>query len=119
MVVVAASLTPMFVLLGERLASTERSAASFGAGLAGLNAVLAYGLVRWSHRRRSARSFLAVVLGSMLGRMVVMLAAVVWGILGLGLPRLPLVVALLSYFVVFLVVEISVLQARTSGAEAR
>jgi hypothetical protein len=50
------------------------------------------------------------------GRMGLMLAAVVAGVLLLGLPKLPLAASLLSYFVLFLVMELSVLHRRTSGA---
>ena len=47
--------------------------------------------------------------------MVVMLAAVVVGLLALGLPRLPLAFSLLSYFVVFLAMELTILHRQTSG----
>jgi len=46
---------------------------------------------------------LGAVLGGMVGRVALMLGAVVVGILGLGLPRLPLVASLLGYFMLFLV----------------
>ena len=46
--------------------------------------------------------------------MAVMLAAVLAGVLVLGLPRLPLVVSLLGYFVVFLGLELT-LQHRHAG----
>jgi hypothetical protein len=63
---------------------------------------------------------MGAVLGGMVGRMAVMLAAVVAGVLVLGLPKVPLAVSLLGYFVVFLVFELTVLQRRTgSAAEAR
>ena len=45
--------------------------------------------------------------------MALMLAAVVAGVLLLGLPKLPLAVSLLSYFVLFLVMELSILHRRT------
>ena len=44
-----------------------------------------------------------------------MLAAVVAGVLLLGLPKLPLAVSLLSYFVLFLIMELSILHRRTSA----
>ena len=44
----------------------------------------------------------------MVGRMGLMLAAVVLGVLLLELPRLPLVVSLLSYYTLFLVMELTV-----------
>ena len=69
--------------------------------------------MRWS-AGRSTNAFLRAVLGGMVGRMVLMLAAVVAGVLALGLPRLPLAFSLLSYFVVFLVMELSILHRRTT-----
>ena len=48
--------------------------------------------------------------------MGLMLAAVVAGVLLLGLPKLPLAVSLLSYFVLFLVMELTILHRRTSAA---
>ena len=46
--------------------------------------------------------------------MAVLLIAVVAGIVLFGLPRVPLAVSLLSYFVLFLVMEITILHRRTS-----
>jgi len=69
--------------------------------------------------RRSTNVFLGAVLGGMVGRMGLMLAAVVVAVLLLGLPKVPLAVSLLAYFVVFLVLELALIQRRTSGAEAR
>ena len=68
---------------------------------------------RWSERR-STKVFLGAVLGGMAGRMALMLAAVLVGVLVLELPRLPLVVSLLGYFVLFMVLELTV-QHRHSG----
>jgi branched-subunit amino acid ABC-type transport system permease component len=78
-----------------------------------LNTLAAHALVLWSERR-STKVFLGAVLGGMAGRMALMLAAVVVGVLGLGLPRLPLVASLLGYFVLFLVLELT-LQHRHAG----
>lgn len=92
--------------------------AAFGAGLAAANTLLAYGLVVWS-ARRSTNVFLGAVLGGMVGRMGLMLAAVVAAVLFLGLPKLPVAFSLLAYFVVFLVFELTLLHRRTSSpAEA-
>jgi hypothetical protein len=91
-----------------------RSASAFGAGLALVNTIAAHALVRWS-TGRSTQAFLGAVLGGMIGRMGLMLAAVIAGVVWLGLPRLPLVGTLLPYFVLFLVVELSVLH-REPGA---
>ena len=90
-----------------------RKAAAYGAALAGANTLLAFVLARWGFRR-SNTVFLGAVLGGMVGRMGVMLAAVVAGVLLLGLPKVPLAVSLLAYFVVFLVFELMVLHRQTS-----
>jgi hypothetical protein len=83
-----------------------RSAVVFGAALAALNTVAAHALVVWSERR-STKVFLGAVLGGMVGRMALMLGSVVAGVLGFELPRLPLVASLLGYFMVFLVLELT------------
>ena len=75
----------------------------------------AHALVQWSSRR-STNAFLGAVLGGMVGRMALMLAAVVAGVLLLDLPKVPLAVSLLSYFVLFLAMELTILHRRTSGA---
>ena len=100
--------------LHERLGGQERWAMAYGGGLAGLNTIGAYALVQWAGRR-SQRTFLAAVLGGMVARMALMLVAVVVGLVGLGLPRLPLAFTLLGFFVLFLVFEIAVLQRRTTA----
>jgi hypothetical protein len=89
-----------------------RWAAVYGSGLALGNTILAHFIVVWSERR-STNVFLGAVLGGMIGRMALLLAAVASGVLILGLPKIPLAVSLLSYFVVFLVLEIAVLHRRT------
>lgn len=104
------------VALGRADAPTRWSAA-FGTGLALANTITAHALVRWSYRR-SGNAFLGAVLGGMVGRMAAMLAAVVAAILWLDLPRVPLVAALLSYFVVFLAIEIAILHRRTGATLA-
>ena len=90
-----------------------RGAAAYGAALALANTQVAHALVLWSSRR-STNAFLGAVLGGMVGRMGLMLAAVVAGVLWLGLPKLPLTASLLSYFVVFLIMELTILHRRTS-----
>ena len=84
-----------------------------GAALAALNTILAYFLALWS-ASRSTTVFMKAVLGGMLLRMAFMLAAVVAGILILDLPRVPLVISLLAFFVLFLVLELTILHRRTS-----
>jgi hypothetical protein len=93
-----------------------RWAAAVGTGLALANTVAAHALVRWSSGR-STKAFLGAVLGGMVGRMGLMLAAVVAGILWVGLPSVPLVVSLLFFFVVFLALEMAILH-RHAGASA-
>jgi hypothetical protein len=95
----------------------QRLAAAVGAGLASVNTVLAYAFVLWGERR-SNTMFLGAVLGGMVGRMGAMLAAVVASVLWLGLPKVPLAVSLLSYFVLFLILELTILHKKTSR-EAR
>jgi hypothetical protein len=112
--VVAVSLGGLWTVLPDQ----NRTAALAGAALAAVNTLAAYGLVLWA-AGRSTNAFLGVVLGGMVGRMGAMLAAVVAGVLVFGLPKVPLAVSLLAYFVLFLVFELTVLQRRTSGAEAR
>ena len=99
----------------RRSEGPTRWAVAYGAGLALANTLAAHGLVLWS-ARRSTNAFLGAVLGGMVGRMVLLLAAVVAGVLLLGLPKLPLAGSLLSYFVLFLIMELSVLHHRSSGA---
>jgi hypothetical protein len=101
----------------RRADAPVRWAVAFGAGLAVVNTVAAHALVLWSSRR-STNAFLGAVLGGMVGRMGIMLAAVVSGVLLLGLPRLPLAASLLSYFVLFLFMELSILHRRTTTAPA-
>jgi len=113
---VAAPLAVFWLLKGGSDPWTVRSAA-FGAGLAGLNAIVAYALVQWSHGR-STKAFMGAILGGMLGRMAVLLASVVVGIGVLDLRRLPLVTALLGYFVFFLIVELTVLHRPGTTSEA-
>jgi hypothetical protein len=98
--------------LGLRgLDARARWAALAGAGLAGVNTLGAYGLVLWS-TGRSTNAFMGAVLGGMVARMGVMLLAVVALVLAAGLPKVPLAISLLSYFVVFLVMELAILHKR-------
>lgn len=114
--VVTAAAAIAFPLTLRHLDGPARTAVAYGTTLAVLNTLAAHALVVWSEGR-STNAFLRAVLGGMAGRMAVTLAAVVVGILALGLPRLPLVVALLSFFVVFLIMELSILH-RQKGATA-
>jgi hypothetical protein len=93
------------------LETRARWAALLGGALAALNAITAYLLVLWSASRPTG-AFLKAILGGMVGRMAFLLAAVLVAVLGLGLPSVPLAVSLLSYFVLFLVLELAVLHRR-------
>ena len=92
-----------------------RSAVVAGGALAALNTILAYFLVLWS-AGRSTNVFLGAVLGGMVGRMALMLAAVVTGLLVFELPALPFAISLLAFFVLFLVLELTILHRRTGEA---
>jgi len=93
-----------------------RSAVLTGGALAAVNTIVAYFLVLWS-AGRSTSVFLGVVLGGMVGRMALMLAAVAAGVLVFDLPKVPFTISLLAFFVLFLVLELTILHRRT-GASA-
>jgi hypothetical protein len=111
---VAGPLSILLLATGRSEPASVRAAA-FGAGLAGLNAVAAYAIVLWS-KGRSTNVFLGAVLGGMVGRMGLLLAAVALGLGIFDLPRLPLVCALLAYFIIFLVLEMKALHERSTPA---
>jgi hypothetical protein len=111
---VAGSLGLWWLIAGRSRGGEELGAVAFGAGLAAVNTIVAHALVLWS-QPRSTNAFL----GAVLGRMGLMVAAVVAAVLGLGLPKVPLAVSLLGHFVAFLVAELTILHRRTlSGVEA-
>ena len=110
--VVAVSFGMLWPVLSAAFGKQARGAALLGGLLAAANTLLAYALVAWSERR-STKVFMGAVLGGMLGRMALLLAAVVALVLWLGLPKVPLAAGLLSYFVLFLVLEIAVLHRKT------
>jgi hypothetical protein len=113
--IVLVSLGLLLTLLGTFDPRT-RLAILAGSVLATLNTVVAYGLVRWS-RNRSPTAFMGAVLGGMVGRMGVMLGAIALGVLFFGLPKIPLAVSLLAYFVLFLLFELAQLHGeRGAGA---
>jgi hypothetical protein len=114
---VAGTLALAWPPLLSRLDVRGRWAAVFGGGVAAANALAAYFLVVWS-QKKSTSVFMGAVLGGMVGRMALMLAAVVAAVLALGLPKVPLVVSLLGYFVVLLALELAVVHRRTTP-EAR
>ena len=109
----AVPLAASWPVLGGRRDGTF-AAVALGGGLAGLNAVAAYALIAWSAGRSNV-AFFRAVLGGTLGRMAFLLGAVAVAILGFGLPRLPVVIALLSFYVAFLALELAVVH-RSPGA---
>jgi hypothetical protein len=116
---VGGSLLLVLPALAGVLDSAGRAAALLGGVLAALNTFAAFFLVRWSEKR-SSNTFIRAVIGGMVARMALMLGAVVAAVLYLGLPKEPLAISLLSYFVLFLIVELRVLHKHTGPpAEAR
>jgi hypothetical protein len=113
--VVAGTLGLVWLGFASRLGAPALRAVVLGSLIAAANTLAAYGLVRWAERR-STNVFMGAVLGGMVGRMGLMLALVVAAVLLLGVPKVPLAVSLLSYFVFFLVFEIAVLQKQRPGA---
>jgi hypothetical protein len=109
--VIATSLAAVF----PAVAPESRPAVVFGSLLAGANALAAHFLAVWS-APRSTSVFMRAVLGGMVGRMFVMLAAFLGGTLGFGLRPVPLAIALLSYFVLFLVFELVLLSRAAERA---
>lgn len=112
----------VLVLVGGTLAllstllpldSPTRWAAVYGGAVAAANALAAYFLVLWSETRPTS-DFFRAVLGGMVGRLAVMLGAVILAVVFLDLPRVPLAVSLLGYFVVLLAFELAVVHKRTS-----
>ena len=110
--IVTSAVALSMAALRPALAPDAWRAALVGALLAAANAVAAYALVAWS-AGRSNTAFFRAVLGGTLGRMAVVLAAVVAAVVGLGLPRLPLVASLLGCFVAFLALELVVVHRRS------
>ena len=112
------SFAALWPVLSAGFGERALGAALLGGLLAAANTLVAYALVVWSERR-STKVFMGAVLGGMLGRMLLLLAAVVALVAWLGLPKVPLAVGLLSYFVLFLVFEIAVLHRKTTVTVTR
>ena len=91
----------------------QRAAALYGAGVATVNALGAFAVMRWAEGRPTT-AFLTAVLGGMAVRMAGVLLAVLLATLVLDLPRLALAVSLLGYFTVFLVLEMVAVRATQS-----
>lgn len=118
LLIVSGSLLLLLPALSGVLDASGRIATLLGGTLAALNTLLAYFLLDWSEKRPT-NVFLSAVLGGMVARMALMLAAVVGAVTYFGLPKVPLAVSLLSYFVLFLIFELRVLQKRTTPAPQR
>lgn len=116
--VAVGTLVVAWPLVLRALDRAARSAVLFGLAVALANTLAAHALLRWSGGR-STTAFLRAVLGGMLARMALMLAAVLAGLLALGLPRLPLAFSLLSYFALFLTMELTILHRQTSSEGSR
>ena len=107
-------------ILGDGLTTAGRSAVLLAGLLAAGNAVGAYFLATWASARHSNVVFMQAVLGGMLGRMTLMLAAVAVALFLFKLPQVAFVVSLLTHFVLFLVLEVAVLSRRAPvPSEAR
>jgi hypothetical protein len=113
------SLSCLGVFLGRAsLAEGAPGAFVFGSVLSGLNAIVSMGLLVWS-RRRSHAAFMRALLGGMAGRMAMMLGAVAFGLAVLDLPQMPLLIGLLSHFVLFLALELGIVHRGWKPARAQ
>ena len=110
-IVLAATALSLAVLL-PLLPVAQRPAVALGASLAAANVLTAFALAAWG-LKHSPKAFLAAVLGGMAARMGVVLLAVALGLSVFGLPRLPLALSLLGYFMPFLALEIAALHKST------
>lgn len=94
------------------LSADVRPAVALGAALAAANVTAAFALAAWG-LKHSPKAFLAAVLGGMAVRMGLVLLALVAGMALFGLPRLPLALSLIGYFMPLLALEIAVLHKST------
>jgi hypothetical protein len=110
-IVLASTLLTQAALL-PLLPGGVRSAVALGAALAAANVLAAFALAAWG-LKHSPKAFLAAVLGGMAARMGLVLLIVALGLSVFGLPRLPLALSLLGYFMPFLALEITALHKST------
>jgi hypothetical protein len=108
-VILAAALSGAAAL--RLVEASSRAAVGVGATLAAFNTIVAFALAAWAENR-PVKAFMVAVLGGMLARMAVLLAAFAGAVLWLNLPITPLALSLLGYFVLFLAFELAVLQRR-------
>lgn len=119
LVVVAVVALSVTVTLLLDIGASSRAAALYGAAVATVNALAAFGVMRWAEGRPTG-AFLTAVLGGMGLRMVGVLVAVVLAVTVFDLPRIALVASLFGHFVVFLVLEMIAVNARRPAlADAR
>jgi hypothetical protein len=107
---VAATITPVLML--APLDAADRRAVVVGVGMAVLNTIAAYATALWS-LSCSPRAFLGAILGGMLGRMTLLLGGVVTAVLAFGVPAGALAASLLSYFTLFLALELAFIHRAT------
>jgi hypothetical protein len=94
------------------LSEGVRPAVGLGAALAVANVLLAFALAAWG-LKRSPNVFLGAVLGGMMVRLALVLLAVALAVAVFDIPKVPLAMTLLSYFVPLLVFELAVLHRST------
>ncbi len=116
--VALATLALAWPLSPRAFESRGAAAILLGTTIAALNTIAAYGLLRWA-RGRSFALFMRAVLGGMAARVALMLGALLLGVRVLELPQLPLVVALLAYFALFLTIELAIVQRPAPAGAVR
>ena len=119
--ILAGGLVGMGLLVALTLAHpapAQARAVLLGAGLALANSLAAYASSVLA-LRQSPRVFMGVILGGMGVRMTLLLVAVVVAVTIAGVPRVPLVLALLGHFVALLALELVALHRRTSCQAVR
>lgn len=113
------SLGLLLLVLRGAVPPASLMAIALGAGLAVSNGIAAYALIWWSGQR-SNRVFFRAILGGMAARLALMLGGVAAAIAFGGIPPVPLVASLLSYFLLFLVTELVALGGQAPArAESR
>jgi hypothetical protein len=90
-------------------------AVAYGAALATLNTIAAYASVKWGENKPT-QAFMSAVLGGMVGRMAVMLAAIAAGLVALDLPQVALLSSVMSYYTLFLAFELNVVHRTIRSA---
>lgn len=99
------------------LTAAEAEAVTFGAAVAGSNALLAVGFSLLGERLKTTKGFFVAVLGGMAARMAGVLAAVVAGVQVLRLPKTQLALSFLVLMALFMAGEAWVLHRRFRSRE--